>query len=1395
MQKVDDPSATYRGYRRQALYCLFRLFEDGLPENYILQPEGIEDLAIFDASGVLLEVVQVKDYSSPLVASDFTSFFYERIAQYCQPTSKVKVTLASFGAIGSELAMALDTSSNIPKRTLKTVKGETLSDTQASQILNHIQYVQLEDEKLTEIVFSKLRKSVAAGQPQQAFDNFMWWLFTASEKRTEITRKVVIERLNNIGKFLAQRNSHISEWNVSILPISLLTPHQSTEILEREFLQGGRVRFEHIAANLDIPRNQVLAEINNAFLKNNIVVVHAASGQGKTTLAYRYLLEFCAAEFCFEILRPSDTIHARRMAIALAGHYESLQVPTFIYLDVRPGDNAWKEFVREVSGISGIQVLITIREEDWFLSRITVDDFFFADIQPQFDENTAMLLFGSLNEKYKVTHYLDFDDAWKQLGERKTLFEFVYLLTQNQSLTFKIKQQVSALQDEVNEGKLTCNELKLLRLVAVASAYEARIRLIDLVNLCDIAEPQRTLQRFNNEFLLRTSIDGHYVEGFHSVRSEIICSQLLDEVFYPWPSLAKQVLPILEENDLEFFLLCTFSRHYHDSKELISALSSLSLTTWEAVRGVGRSLQWLGLKEYALVNAEVLSDARTLVGQAWWMLIDFDIANALKVKNDLFAPLAASNPNFAIAAQAAMALKEKQTNKMDIFNYFSDFLGSLLYFPRNPQSILEFDAFAEIIFWLGHINLKVDYELIANDDLDAALTILPVYSFARLAIATRTFNENLYSSWFDLNKEKLKKHIQEKEGIFALDQEDDCLVAHYIIRQNNRMSGMGLSRSKPDTLVTYNDLSVERVETIAWCIPNFNKYGSSGYGNKTSLLELPYDDTVKRMPIENILKPWLPIFNSWFQGLVDYQARPKEWSEYFSQIYKLRRDAVYSLKQIGIVLHDIGSKDIQFITDMKEWNSFRRLTTDNFLLPKSALDEWGMITESQAKETSNLRNSQRFLASKRLSDFKVALNEYRHRVGDFVRSAEKALILMVLMPSAKAKDQVEELYALAEKEGINKHDIHLSVCNGIDACIMLKKLHQQEEVLTNPQSLDFLSPKEEYEAWIETIYKWCRAAYPEQFPLMEGKLQKTKRKLTKGMLSDCLIPTSNRLNSSLKLLKKRGVHAKIHADNIYWKGNNALWITFDVEHPIDSLNALDALWQAIASALNIDQDKIVRIKAMDLYWQHIILIPLVKGKSLERLAYTNFKGVMEYDIDVISSQRWRLFPEPISSDVLDALGIRQWAYLGKTDLIDSFVNSYGELFEHIDYLSNFNKQIQGMDDIGTDVLRNYLEDEEVAINSHAQKTFDSMAELTNYFSDQDLTLLSETRPNIFVCLNLILEISTALYPIESFQNTASLTLEQIASWRDRLHISLTSVGFLKYLWIADMIGCNEPNLN
>ena len=250
-------------------------------------------------------------------------------------------------------------------------------------------------------------------------------------------------------------------------------------------------------------------------------------------MAYRYILD-CAQDFRFEALRASDVQHARRMATAIAGHSEALEVPTLVYVDVRPGDILWVEFVRELASAPGVRILVTVREEDWFRSRVSLDDFAFVDLPIPFDEASARQMYGRLEERTKDIKYLDFADAWAQLGSRKTLFEFVYLVTQAESLSAKIEGQIASLQDAVNAGQSLAAELHLLRLVAVASAFEARLHLVPLVQACRIPEPQRTLERFNNEFLLRTSSDGTYVEGFHAIRSELISSRLTDAALNPW---------------------------------------------------------------------------------------------------------------------------------------------------------------------------------------------------------------------------------------------------------------------------------------------------------------------------------------------------------------------------------------------------------------------------------------------------------------------------------------------------------------------------------------------------------------------------------------------------------------------------------------------------------------------------------------------------------------------------------------------------------------------------------------------------------------------------------------------------------------------------------------------
>ena len=165
-----DPTATYRGYRRQSLYCLFRLFDDALPDGFVLQPEGSEDLALYDERGQLIEVAQVKDLSENLTASKFKPTFYERISRYCAPGSQVAVRIVSFGPVGPELADALDNSKDTPARVLETLtkdrevedrggnkrtqKGLSVAD--ATNILRHAELIEVQEDILTQSVMAKL---------------------------------------------------------------------------------------------------------------------------------------------------------------------------------------------------------------------------------------------------------------------------------------------------------------------------------------------------------------------------------------------------------------------------------------------------------------------------------------------------------------------------------------------------------------------------------------------------------------------------------------------------------------------------------------------------------------------------------------------------------------------------------------------------------------------------------------------------------------------------------------------------------------------------------------------------------------------------------------------------------------------------------------------------------------------------------------------------------------------------------------------------------------------------------------------------------------------------------------------------------------------------------------
>lgn len=157
MTLLFDVSHTYRGYRLQALYTLFRLLEPKDDATLVFQPEGKEDLAIFDSGDNLLEVIQVKAHlSDDLVLSSFAphkrdSFFY-RTASLLKSWPLLKIGIASFGKIGPEMLQAFESDGVERKRLSEKLAGYGyLSEADAEGLLAKIQIVSLEEAILKNV--------------------------------------------------------------------------------------------------------------------------------------------------------------------------------------------------------------------------------------------------------------------------------------------------------------------------------------------------------------------------------------------------------------------------------------------------------------------------------------------------------------------------------------------------------------------------------------------------------------------------------------------------------------------------------------------------------------------------------------------------------------------------------------------------------------------------------------------------------------------------------------------------------------------------------------------------------------------------------------------------------------------------------------------------------------------------------------------------------------------------------------------------------------------------------------------------------------------------------------------------------------------------------------------
>lgn len=768
-QFSDDATPAYKGYRRQALYTLARVLapHDGL--DLIFHPEGIEDLAILDSHERPIEIVQVKSHTDSLAVSTFSpdkpGSFFERSAEALRSTPNLKITVASFGAVGPELQQAIDA----PGRSRSTVVNKLtaygrLSSIDATNLLAHMRVDPVEESALTAVTLAHIRDLSIGVDPTHAFDLLSLWLYTCAEERRKITRTSMIAKINQVGRFLAERATYHREWFTSIVPIdtdatSLTVPRDDLAV---EFYRGVAARYEHVLADLDIRRHRQLQAIAERFTSHRVVVIHGASGQGKSTLAYRYLHEHSPIVWQFQVRAVENRQHALSIATALAGHANALEIPLVIYLDVAPSDSGWPELVARLIRHPRLHVLVTIREEDWRRVSTIQDKPQLADLALDFAEDEARDLYAALALRETPTSFNGFDNAWQRFGGGGPLLEFTYLVTQGESLRQRLRSQLQRLQDEARRGEREPAELALLRLVSVAGAYEARVVARPLAQHLELVDPARTLELLEREYLLRQSDGGALIQGLHPVRSAILTELFSDPTFAPWSESASACLPFIHPPDIETFLLYAFAKRSATIDPLLVALATYQPTRWIAIRGVVRALLWLGMQEYVESNRALLQEAYADLGDSGYVLLDSDIADAVPgsgtaLRDNLthLLPLA--------RRQLMERFGARQSDKRLALVRASTWLGALNGQPAPPADIEEWAALGETLFWYGRLGVTRPADTVLPlTAVDAALDTLPIAVAADLVFGFVTALGSDAAPWLAAHRDQVLTRFREE---------------------------------------------------------------------------------------------------------------------------------------------------------------------------------------------------------------------------------------------------------------------------------------------------------------------------------------------------------------------------------------------------------------------------------------------------------------------------------------------------------------------------------------------------------------------------------------------------------------------------------------------------------
>lgn len=967
-------------------------------------PEQVEDL-MTKKNDKVTEIVQVKNLSlnlslSHLSPKESDSFFQRCLQQKNNSNEEVVLRVVSFGTIGEELK-AFCESEYTPKLTVVTkLLSYGYSKEEVEWIHSHLKVEHVDEEALLFDIYQLLEGRVhTMASPQVALDILINYIANLSRRGTYTSKQIWEQKMEKIATDLASMSSMANQFGRTIFPIYEYKDIYNYEVLKAEYSAGINAMPQHIRANLDFPRKRWINLLNNAVLASNIVIVRGASGQGKSTIAYRYLLDQYLERDILCIEKVISEKQAVDICAALQGMARERKSTLIVYMDVAPYDVSWLWICEQLQAHgTELKLIITMREEDFRRSPIDYSKHMFIEVEIQLSEEEAQELF----DRYPSGKFLSFGEAWKSFGEAGPLMEFTYMLHEQKTIRDKLKAQVNRItQQEANAD----DWLQILEVVSYLGKHNLKVNTKELFEKFPVVQRRKMLSVFEKEYFLRVSNDKKHLESLHALRASILYDILKEESLFSELDNLKLSLQIIE--DVPLMLVVEFFYENEISFNVIKVLATIKYNSWSVYAGVLKAVLWGEVYTYYWLNKVTIDIGNELINN-FVMFGITDVTGYLKnIDFSFFEDILEKNnsPSFKEFIELKSTLKSTTLSYELLDSFITESISTLPF-----DTVVRAEDLTAMGFSLYWFSLRE--HLIPEHDLKS---VLPDMNLTNLDDYLNLLVGLNHQNWFN-NYDRLRKLAERiifphLSIVYCNVSNEVTAYAIYNILENE----------DPD----FNSRILRVVDSVRKLYPQKQRYNVEILGQGViDNIDIP--NLQKHIPIENLPFVWVTQLNRWLNSIDKYLMAPVSWDNVHEEILQIKSDINSS---VDFIIRGVdylyNKKSTKRLLETKKLDSRKivkeKLSRYTFPTPQCALDQYGIKLNNAIVDRTNGDMRLASIPQKNTKEFKSIWNNFCNSYLNYLNQMDTLLIAIIKQEEVPDKGRlslINLITAYQEMDGL-----------------------------------------------------------------------------------------------------------------------------------------------------------------------------------------------------------------------------------------------------------------------------------------------------------------------------------------------------------------------------------------